>query len=57
MLIDFSGKSAFVTGGSNGIGLACAKRLSASGAVVTIFDREAEYGNCRQELPRSGNFG
>ena len=40
MLIDFSGKSALVTGGSNGIGLACAKRLSASGAVVTIFDRE-----------------
>ena len=37
MLIDFTGKSAFVTGGSNGIGLACAERPFSGGAVVTIY--------------------
>lgn len=41
MNLDFTGKAAFVTGGLNGIGLACANRLRASGATVTIFDRES----------------
>jgi len=57
MLIDFSGKSAFVTGGSNGIGLACAKRLSASGAVVTIFDREADTGTIARSFHGRGFSG
>src|SRR4051794_3564042 len=57
MLIDFSGKSAFVTGGSNGIGLACAKRLSASGAVVTIFDREADTGTVAKSFHGQGISG
>ncbi len=42
MILDFSGKAAFVTGGSNGIGRACAARLAASGANVTVFDLESD---------------
>jgi NAD(P)-dependent dehydrogenase (short-subunit alcohol dehydrogenase family) len=42
MQIDFSGKLAVVTGGANGIGLAIAKRLTASGATTYIFDLERE---------------
>jgi NAD(P)-dependent dehydrogenase (short-subunit alcohol dehydrogenase family) len=42
MNFDFSGKCAVVTGGANGIGLACARVLAASGARVWIFDRERE---------------
>ena len=34
-----SGKTALVTGGGSGIGLACAARLAADGAVVTICGR------------------
>ncbi|MDZ4799858.1 MAG: SDR family NAD(P)-dependent oxidoreductase [Bryobacteraceae bacterium] len=41
MHLDFSGKAAFVTGGSNGIGRACVLRLKDSGARVTVFDLEA----------------
>lgn len=42
MQIDFSGKLAVVTGGANGIGLAIAKRLAASGAATSIIDLERE---------------
>ena len=42
MSFDFSGQSAVVTGGANGIGLACAKTLAAGGAAVSIFDLERE---------------
>src|SRR5262249_42121048 len=40
MRLDFSGKRAIVTGGSNGIGLAAARALTAGGASVAIFDLE-----------------
>lgn len=40
MLLDFSGKTAVVTGGANGIGAAIARQLAASGAKVVILDRE-----------------
>ncbi|MGP9782470.1 3-hydroxybutyrate dehydrogenase [Glutamicibacter sp. AOP12-B1-11] len=33
-----SGRTALVTGGASGIGLACARRLSAQGAAVTVAD-------------------
>jgi Dehydrogenases with different specificities (related to short-chain alcohol dehydrogenases) len=42
MKIDFTGKQAVVTGGANGIGLACAQALADSGACVWIFDLPAE---------------
>jgi NAD(P)-dependent dehydrogenase (short-subunit alcohol dehydrogenase family) len=42
---DFSGKTAMVTGGANGIGQACARRLAASGARVWVIDREAGDSN------------
>lgn len=57
MLIEFSGKSAFVTGGSNGIGLACAQRLSASGAAVTIFDRETDTRTIAKSFQGRGISG
>ena len=42
MPLDFTGKTAVVTGGANGIGLACARTLVAGGATVWIFDLEEE---------------
>lgn len=41
MLLDFSGQTALVTGGANGIGEACVRQLRSSGARVTVFDLEA----------------
>jgi len=41
-LKEFSGKIAFITGGSSGIGLACAGLLAARGADVAIFARGRE---------------
>jgi 3-oxoacyl-[acyl-carrier protein] reductase len=40
--IDLQGKNAVVTGGARGIGFAIAQRLLASGAAVTLWDRDAE---------------
>jgi 3-oxoacyl-[acyl-carrier protein] reductase len=40
--IDLAGQHAIVTGGAQGIGLAIAKRLSASGAKITLWDMNAE---------------
>ncbi len=42
MRLDFSGKTAVVTGGANGIGLACARALGSCGASVSILDVEKE---------------
>jgi NAD(P)-dependent dehydrogenase (short-subunit alcohol dehydrogenase family) len=38
--LDFTGRTAIVTGGAQGIGLAIAKRLSASGAKLRIWDSD-----------------
>jgi 3-oxoacyl-[acyl-carrier protein] reductase len=38
--LDFHGRAAVVTGGAAGIGLAVAQRLSASGALVALWDRD-----------------
>ncbi|MFK3984209.1 3-hydroxybutyrate dehydrogenase [Micromonospora sp. NPDC050397] len=40
--LDLSGRTALVTGGGSGIGRACAVRLAAAGAEVTVVDRNAE---------------
>ncbi len=42
--IDLAGRSAAVTGGARGIGLAIARRLAESGARVAIWDTDAEAG-------------
>src|SRR5689334_15102632 len=38
--LDLKGKAAVVTGGAAGIGLAIAQRLAASGARVSLWDRD-----------------
>jgi 3-hydroxybutyrate dehydrogenase len=40
--LDLAGKSAIVTGGASGIGLACARRLALAGAAVLIVDLDGE---------------
>jgi 3-hydroxybutyrate dehydrogenase len=40
--VDLTGRSAIVTGGASGIGLACAQRLADAGARVTILDLNGE---------------
>src|SRR6266705_4283715 len=39
--LDFNGRSAVITGGAAGIGLAIAQRLVASGGRVSLWDRDA----------------
>jgi 3-oxoacyl-[acyl-carrier protein] reductase len=40
--LDFAGRTAIVTGGAQGIGLAIVRRLLASGAAVQVWDRDAQ---------------
>ena len=40
--LDLNGRTAVVTGGAAGIGLAIAQRLAASGAHVSLWDRDDE---------------
>lgn len=40
--LDFSGRTAVITGGAAGIGLAVARRLAESGGRVSLWDRDAE---------------
>jgi len=52
MLFDFQGKTAVVTGGANGIGLAAAQLLAKSKADVWVMDLESQ-----EPLERSAEFG
>ena len=40
--IDLQGRVAVVTGGAQGIGLACAQRLQRSGAALALWDMDAQ---------------
>lgn len=42
--MEMSGRRALVTGGTAGIGLACARRLAAAGAEVTVTGRDVRRG-------------
>ncbi len=50
--IDLLGRNAVVTGGAQGIGLAIAKRLSQSGAQISIWDRDTRL---MQEIEKEFN--
>jgi 3-hydroxybutyrate dehydrogenase len=41
--VDLTGKTALITGGASGIGLACVERLATAGAEVIVVDRDEEH--------------
>ena len=51
-MMDLSGKTAIVTGGARGLGLAIVNRLSEAGACVMIADIQAELGQEAKEATR-----
>jgi 3-oxoacyl-[acyl-carrier protein] reductase len=54
--LDFEGRRAIVTGGASGIGLAIARRLTASGARVMVWDRDERLlADARQALGANGD--
>lgn len=55
--IDLKGRNAIVTGGAAGLGLACVRRLLASGARVCVWDYSADaLAAARDELALSGGI-
>jgi 2-dehydro-3-deoxy-L-rhamnonate dehydrogenase (NAD+) len=55
--IDLTNRHAIVTGGAQGIGLSIAQRFLASGASVTLWDRDTELlASARSELSGSGTI-
>jgi NAD(P)-dependent dehydrogenase (short-subunit alcohol dehydrogenase family) len=55
MNLGLAGKAVFITGGSKGIGLACARAFAAEGARVAIASRSEEnLDRARQSLAREG---
>src|SRR5689334_2602542 len=53
MTLDFAGRTAVITGGAAGIGLAIAQRLAAGGARVALWDRDdAALSTARGALPQ-----
>jgi 3-hydroxybutyrate dehydrogenase len=53
--LDLSGRRALVTGGASGIGRACARRLAAAGAEVTIVDLRADVARrAAEEIGAAG---
>jgi len=56
-MTDFSGKIVLVTGGSKGIGLACAQQFAAQGARVVISSRtQANIDTALESLPGAVGF-
>ena len=53
-MADFTGKSALITGGTDGIGLAAAKMFVAAGAKVLVAGRNHERGEAALEQLRVG---
>ncbi|SAI20238.1 short chain dehydrogenase [Bordetella ansorpii] len=54
---DFNGKTAIVTGGAQGIGAACARRLAEAGASVALWDVDRKNGQAlAEELGRQALF-
>ncbi len=58
MVIDFNGKTALVTGGAGGIGMACVKNLLESNAKVAVVDvSDQALEAAQKELEGKGIFG
>ena len=55
-LIDLNRRHAVITGGAQGLGFAIAERLVASGASVSLWDRDATLlQRASEQLQKSGN--
>src|SRR5579871_5423240 len=55
--IDLNGRTAVITGGAQGIGLAIAKRLAASGAALALWDRDPDtLREAAKQLPGSATL-